>query len=190
MSAMDLDSLQGSSSWRLDTELRKYRVRYPAEAETCLKFERLWESCPTCFERSHMPGHLTASAWVLGEEKFVLLVNHSKLEKWVQPGGHADGAENLPEVARAEVLEECGIVLPKLTYNPIFDLDIHVIPSHGNVPAHLHYDVRFLFRLPSMSAVSGNSESRAVRWVWLTDIDALSTEESLSRMRAKSAELI
>jgi len=53
-----------------------------------------------CFQRTHLPGHITGSSWIVNADRSkTLLVHHAKLNKWVQPGGHADGDENILNVA-------------------------------------------------------------------------------------------
>lgn len=95
--------------------------------------------------RSNLQGHFTASAFVMDPERTrFLLVRHRKLGKWIQPGGHADGDADLLAVASREVREETGLE-PEPANGRIFDIDIHRIPAAPGVPAHLHYDVRFLF---------------------------------------------
>ncbi len=54
---------------------------------------------PDCFERSLSIGHVTGSAWIMDHShKYVLLMHHRKLDRWFQPGGHADG---MPDVQQA-----------------------------------------------------------------------------------------
>jgi 8-oxo-dGTP pyrophosphatase MutT (NUDIX family) len=151
-----------------------------------------------CFERSCIPGHLTASAWILDPFLYnVLLVEHRKLKKWIQPGGHADGQFELAQAAAREALEEvgardltplnlecCGIF--DLGKHCIFDLDIHYIPADQETSAHVHYDVRFAFSIdPYLSAVP-NSEITDWRWLPLSKRSTLTDEPSLARMAAKS----
>ena len=60
--------------------------------------------------RTQLLGHFTASAWVLDlDTQSVLLIHHSKLDRWLQPGGHADGDADLLSVAQREVWEETGL---------------------------------------------------------------------------------
>lgn len=141
---------------------------------------------PSCLERSCRSAHLTASALVLSpDETKVLLLYHRKLQRWLQPGGHADGRSDLEEVARQEVQEETGLELLQLLARGVFDLDIHKIPAAGSMPEHLHYDVRFLFRADSMT-VAGNHESNGLRWATPTEAEMLAGEDSLSRMLQKA----
>jgi 8-oxo-dGTP pyrophosphatase MutT (NUDIX family) len=114
--------------------------------------------------RACAPGHFTGSALVVdaaGERTLVLF--HRKLQRWLQPGGHADGDGNLPAVALREATEETGI--PGLLVDPVpIDLDIHEVAPPGE-PVHLHLDVRFLVVAPPGAVEQGNHESEALRWV-------------------------
>src|SRR5687768_14321605 len=77
------------------------------------------------FQRHYLPGHITGSSWILDHSKqFVLLVHHGTLNKWLQPGGHADGEENVLNVALREAEEETGVKQFQLLQKEIFDLDI------------------------------------------------------------------
>lgn len=51
---------------------------------------------------------LTSSAWLLHEEK-VLLVHHKKLDMWLAPGGHVEEQELPHQAAEREFWEETGI---------------------------------------------------------------------------------
>src|SRR3954451_13955137 len=51
--------------------------------------------------RSWAPGHFTGSALVVNADATQLLVLfHRKSQRWLQPGGHADGDANPAAVAR------------------------------------------------------------------------------------------
>lgn len=139
-----------------------------------------------CFDRSLEIGHITASAFIIDKknEKIVLL-HHKKLDKWLQPGGHCDGEENVLKVAIKEVFEETGIIIDYLE-SDIFDLDIHTIPSYKNIPQHEHFDIRFLFDLDSTLPTVINEESNQLAWVSVNDLENYTNEDSILRMRKKS----
>ena len=57
----------------------------------------------------------------------------------------------------------------------LFDVDVHAIPAHKDEPAHLHYDLRFLFiadvHVDDERAFSVNAdESHDCRWFPLTEL--------------------
>jgi len=149
------------------------------------QFNELLQS-PRCFHRDHLPGHITASAWIVDDNKtHALLIHHAKLNRWLQPGGHADGDENILNVATREVHEETGLTNLTLLVPGIFDLDIHPIPTRKDFPHHDHYDVRYLVMASPEEKIIVSEESLDVRWVMLGELETFSTEVSLLRMRDK-----
>ncbi len=146
----------------------------------------LLNSNPNCFERTCLHAHFTASAWVINKDKTqVVLLHHKKLNRWFQPGGHADGNINLWEVACKEMEEETGITQFLNNNKNIFDIDIHTIPAHKEVPTHNHYDVRFIFIVPNKTTLLQNEESNELCWVAMADIEKYTSEKSILRMVKK-----
>ncbi len=162
--------------------LEAYCTDFKEEEEFISQFLHLLQS-PRCFFRDHLPGHITASAWIADENKtHALLVHHSKLDKWLQPGGHADGDENILQVAIQEVNEETGLTnLIHLT-NGVFDIDIHPIPERKDFPQHLHYDIRFAFIAARRTELKISDESNDLKWISLEDVAAL-TQQNVSILR-------
>ena len=143
-----------------------------------------------CFERSLLTGHVTASGWIVSENKReVLLMHHRKLDRWFQPGGHCDGDPDVLLVAKKEVEEETGVKDPKLLSEGIFDVDIHLIPANAKDPAHDHYDIRFLFEADKNMELVINMESKDVRWIPIQEIAKLNDSESIMRMVRKTIAL-
>ena len=150
---------------------------------------------PDCFERSCVEGHVTGSAWILSADyRQVLLVHHRKLNRWLQPGGHADGDPDPERVARREAEEESGLTafsaLPEHTGALLLDIDVHIIPARGAEPAHLHHDFRYLLIARPDQQLRLSEESTALRWFDRSRLDEASTEESLQRMERKTRALL
>ena len=151
------------------------------------ELRRFVEENEDCFERSHRTGHITGSAWIvdLRREK-VLLTHHHRLDKWMQLGGHADGDADVLRVALREAREESGLADIRSLSESIYDVDVHEIPARGIEPAHLHYDVRFLFEADANLALGITPESKALAWVKLGDVAGLTNERSVLRMVEKT----
>lgn len=168
------------------TALQSYGERHPAEAQTVEQFAAFVRQYPDCFERSLAIGHVTGSAWVVNAAgSHVLLTHHRKLDRWLQLGGHADGCADVLAVALKEVEEESGLTEVHPITSGIFDVDIHEIPARKSDPAHLHYDVRYLFRADSETAYVVSEESHDLKWIPLEELSDYTTEESMHRMAEK-----
>lgn len=135
--------------------------------------DALWRTCAE--------GHLTGSALVLdASTSSMVLLFHTKLRRWLQPGGHADGDGDLARVALREAAEETGIdglvALPG-----VVDIDIHRVDPPAEEP-HLHLDVRFVVIAPAGARLSGNEESLDLRWVRLEDLGEWDVDEGVRRL--------
>jgi len=143
------------------------------------------------WQRSHfVPGHFTASAFVLSpDRRDLVLIHHKKLGIWVQPGGHVEPTDDdLIAAARREVLEEVGLgELESITTaaaSLVFDVDIHPIPARKTEPAHEHFDVRFAFVAKTRELVR-SEEVADLRWVPLSAVERLGADESVLRAVGK-----
>ncbi len=136
--------------------------------------------------RSCLDGHFTASVMIVDHTGArVLLLHHTKLERWLQPGGHVDGKGDLAEAARREATEETGIIDLEVI-GPAIDLDIHTIPERGNEPEHEHLDVRFLVRAPDGAVLDANHESTDLRWFGFAEVADLDVDPGLIRLVASA----
>ena len=153
-----------------------------------------------CCQRSLAVGHCTGSALLTDPHgSQVLLLFHPKLQRWVQPGGHADGDPDLLSVAWREAEEETGLQAESLVpfssersgaTRPLpFDLDIHEIPERGSEAAHLHYDLRFLFLADPSQALVGETPDLKLEWVAVEKVIERTSEESVLRMVRRLATL-
>ncbi len=148
----------------------------PVDARDGDMWSRLVMFCrqePRAFGRDPLTSHVTASAFVLSPDlSSVLLTHHAKLDRWLQLGGHCDGIQDACFTATKEAYEESGLSRIRLLTREVFDVDVHDIPASAKEPAHLHYDVRYLFVAEAGEPVA-SEESHALAWV---PLDHLASE--------------
>nr|WP_266171651.1 NUDIX hydrolase [Dyella subtropica] len=163
----------------------RYQQRWPDEDQVA-HFLHFLSETPDAFQRHHLAGHFTGSAWLVSNDgERVLLTHHRKLARWLQLGGHADGDTDLARVALREAGEESGLADLQVE-DEIFDVDRHWIPERGDVPGHWHYDVRYVVRATGSEAFAVSEESLALAWRSIREIaDDASADVSLRRMAAK-----
>ena len=110
---------------------------------------RFIATAPRPWSRATLEGHITASAWVLDRTRsHAALIHHRKLNRWLQPGGHVEDTDaSWRAAAQREVTEETGVerFIPQADDATLIDVDVHPIPARPDEPAHVHYDLRFLF---------------------------------------------
>lgn len=165
-----------------------------AEAGHRARMVELLAAAGDPFSRKHfVPGHFTASAFVLSPDRdALLLIFHGKFHRWLQPGGHVDTPDaDLVCAARREVLEEAGVANLRLVHAGVFDADIHPIPAHParGEPAHEHFDVRYLFESPTTRFEAG-SDAKDAKWVSLGDVTEPMTDASVMRAVRKVRRLV
>ncbi|QDK79459.1 NUDIX hydrolase [Spirosoma sp. KCTC 42546] len=150
------------------------------------------EQYPDCFERSLLIGHITGSAWIVSPDRTqTLLIHHRKLDRWLQPGGHADGDPDVAAVALREAQEETGLtslrlLMPADGTPAIFDVDVHQIPARHDVPEHLHYDIRFLLEADPDEPFGVSDEIKNIQWFSLEMVDNYTDSESILRLIRKN----
>lgn len=154
---------------RLEEELRVYAPADAAEERHRASMLALLASAPDPFSRAHfVPGHFTASLYVVDDEGRLLLHHHRRLQRWLQMGGHVEPGESPLLAALREGREESGLSDLTILGDAIFDLDVHAIPAAKGEPDHDHFDVRYLARTaaPEGIAIDG-AESNELAWVTL-----------------------
>jgi 8-oxo-dGTP pyrophosphatase MutT (NUDIX family) len=143
---------------------------------------QLLRTTPEPYSRAQfVPGHITASCFIIDGEGRLLLHHHRRLNRWLQMGGHLEENEDPIAAALREGREESGLKDLHLVGDGIADLDVHVIPAGRGEPEHRHYDVRYIARthLPE-SIVADARESNQLLWFDLDRAAALMHgEESL-----------
>ncbi len=144
---------------------------------------------PQCFYRTHFdPGHVTGSGLLISADGSRVLMNHHAfLDIWICFGGHADGEQDIFNVALREVVEESGIENIEPVMTGIFDVDVHPIPANAkkNEPPHRHFDVRFLYRVKDKAdeAFAQSEESKNMRWCSFDEAVKLAAPHDISMHR-------
>ena len=180
-------SLVSSRHAAINDQLSAFSSRYESELDARDRMMSLLDSSQALSRYHYEPGHITASGFVLDPTgTAVALVDHPKIGKWLQPGGHVEPEDaDLESAARREVEEEIG--LTNLLSLGMFDLDIHTFPDQADQPTHLHFDVRYAFRSESAAIHAGEHEAA---WIPLTEIGHWNDETSVVRPVAKLRALI
>ncbi len=125
---------------------------------------------------------------VMVHKKRVLLVLHTKLNKWLFPGGHIDENETPDQAVVREVKEETGLDFKPSDYGPIdYTSDIierNAVPFHANVHSvgdHDHYVSLYMGTVDS-EKLEISPESKDARWFTIEEIDRLDTNENIKNV--------
>lgn len=184
-----------SPSQTLSAVLATFEPGDDVERGHLASITRLLESSSAPFSRhSFVPGHITASAFVVDlAGTRLLLHHHRRLDRWLQMGGHVDEGEHVVDAALREAREESGLDELALTAPAPFDLDVHAIPAAKGEPVHLHFDIRYIVRASRPDAIRiAPDESNALRWFTFDEaIAAMASPESqraIAKIRQKAGQ--
>ena len=123
------------------------------------------------FSRENEIAHFTASSWVVNKTRDkVLMIYHNTYNSWAWTGGHADGNEDLLQVAINEAKEETGIKEVTPLIKDIFSLEIITVDGHikrgSYIPSHLHMNVTFLLEADERETlIVKPDENSGVAWI-------------------------
>ena len=149
------------------------------DKEQMLAFMQANENCLT---RENTVAHFTTSIWTVNKERTkTLMVYHNIYDSWSWIGGHADGVENLAEVALRELQEETGVKNARLVNDKILSLETLTVDGHmkkgAYISCHLHFNVTYLAEADEEEIlVVTEYENQAVKWFTFDEALEASTE--------------
>jgi 8-oxo-dGTP pyrophosphatase MutT (NUDIX family) len=138
------------------------------------------------FSRAQATAHFTASAAVVDASgRRTCLIEHPKVGRRLQPGGHVEADDESPPLAALrEAREETGLEVRLHPWAPRpFDVDIHEIPAFGDEPGHLHLDLRYL-------VVGEGEPGEAAAWYGWDEAIGNADEDALRRLLGKARRLV
>lgn len=144
--------------------------------------------------RDNEIGHFSASAWAVNKSRTkVLMIYHNIYNSWAWTGGHADGEENLLDVAIRELKEETGVSNIKLVTEDILALDVLHVERHIKrgkfVPSHMHLNLTYLLEVDERDQLKvKEDENKGVKWISIDDIFDMVSEEGMKTVYKKLIE--
>lgn len=146
---------------------------------------RYMDTFDNLLTRENEFAHFTASAWVVNEERTkVLMVYHNIYQSWSWVGGHADGDEDLLNVAMKEAQEETGLTNVRPVSPEIYSLEILGVQAHEkkgeHIATHMHLNVTYLLEASEKEAIKIKpDENSDIRWFPLEQAIDASTEPDM-----------
>ena len=174
-------------------ELRSYRAADPLESQHHRAVLDLLSFSASPFSRAHfVPGHITASCFIVDPSSGRLLLHHHRrLNRWLQMGGHVEPGESAVDAALREGREESGLADLALLSGGIVDVDVHEIPAGKGEPAHSHFDIRYVARTATPQAIAiDTAESNDLAWVELDRALPLMNETASWRVMMKIRKML
>lgn len=145
---------------------------YGANENTISKFLSLLENNPNSYGKL-TDTHFTSSAVVVDDKlENILLMHHSKYNKWLAFGGHWNDSsfqqETIFQGAMREMFEEgfnnVAIDFNILNNNHPIDLDIHIAGKDT------HYDLAFLVSISKEQQFTLSNEAKSIVWLNIDNI--------------------
>ena len=135
--------------------------------------------------RENFIAHMTSSGFVINREcTKVLMIFHKIYNTWTWTGGHADGMEDLLEVALKEAKEETGLKNLVSISDNVYSVDILPVWGHFKkgkyISAHLHLNTSFILIGDEREELIVNEEeTNGVKWILIEDMIEHSKEPFL-----------
>ena len=163
--------------------MKSFVPKCEQEAQDKDYMHRFIENNPDCLLRDNDTAHFTASAWTVSpDRKSVLMVYHNIYDSWSWTGGHADGEEDMEVLARRELMEETGLLSPRLVMDEPISLEILTVDGHMKkgkyVHSHLHLNLTYLYEADEEEVLRIKAdENSGVGWFGTEDMFSAVSEK-------------
>jgi 8-oxo-dGTP pyrophosphatase MutT (NUDIX family) len=166
-------------------EIKGFQPTCPQEeGDKRIMMEYISQYPDTILTRTCTLGHLTGSSMIFNPKRDkVLMIYHKIYRSWSWTGGHADGEEDLLQVAMREAREETGVeYLRPLT--GLFALDVLPVWGHWKrgsyVSAHMHLNLTYLLEASEKESLRiKEDENSGVAWIPIEDLKDYVTEPDM-----------
>jgi len=188
---MNGNILANCPNFDLVTALESYIPNNAQEKNDLIETKKFLANNTNLYSRTNLQGHITGSGFLFNQDySKVLLTHHKILNDWFQFGGHSDGDANTLRVALRETFEESGCDEIITLNDKIFDVDLQHVPANEKKkePAHIHYDIRFIFQTNNENFCISD-ESNELRWFTMEDYAKLPQTAPRHRFLQKWREL-
>jgi 8-oxo-dGTP pyrophosphatase MutT (NUDIX family) len=165
-----------------------YNEQEEKDKQLILKYMDTFDDVLT---RSNETAHFTSSSWILNKDRTkVLMIYHKIYDSWCWTGGHADGENNMLDVAIREAIEETGITNIKAINPDIYSLEIICVNGHVKrgkyVSSHVHLNTTFLLEADENEVLRiKEDENDGVMWVDVDKAVSLSSEPWMKKIYQK-----
>ena len=175
----------------LRNKIEEY-IPYNEQEEKDRKLMLNWIDCfDDVLTRENEFGHFTASAWIVNKKRDkVLMIYHNIYNSWAWVGGHADGEEDLLQVAIRKVKEETGVKQVTAITDEILSLEVATVDGHIKrgkyVSSHLHLNLTFLFEVSETEELRiKQDENSGVQWMTIEQVEQIHESEFMDTIYKK-----
>lgn len=167
---------------------KPYNEQEEKDKEIILRYSNMFEDILT---RENEIIHITSSGFIVNKNRDKsLMIHHNIYNSWAWTGGHADGEEDLLQVAIREAKEETGAENIKPITAEIISIDILPVFAHMKrgkyVAAHLHASIAYLIEADENDSLKIKpDENSGVKWIPINEINLYSNEEHMKKVYDK-----
>ena len=175
----------------LRKEIEKYKPCNEQEENDKKVMLKCIDSCNDVLTRENEVFHFTASNWIVNKQRTkILMIYHNIYNSWAWTGGHADGNENLVEVALKEAEEETGLKNLKVLSDGIYSLEIVTVNGHVKrgkyVSTHVHLNITYLLEADENDKLKiKEDENSGVKWINIDDVSKVISEPKMLPIYSK-----